>query len=67
MLNVVIDTLPGPAHNRAGVRTVFHNLVVLGRDGGVIFSYYPDEAWLKESRFLNCAPADPELLTAGRL
>ena len=37
------------------------------RDGGVIFSYYPDEAWLKESRFLNCAPADPELLTAGRL
>jgi hypothetical protein len=36
------------------------------RDGGVIFSYYPDEAWLKESRFLNCAPADPELLIADR-
>ncbi len=27
------------------------------RDGGVIFAYYPDQAWLKESRFLNCAPA----------
>ena len=23
--------------------------------GGVIFSYYPDSDWLKESRFLNCA------------
>jgi hypothetical protein len=24
------------------------------RGGGVIFSYYPDAAWLKASRFLNC-------------
>jgi L,D-transpeptidase catalytic domain len=24
------------------------------RGGGVIFSYYPDETWLKTSRFLNC-------------
>jgi hypothetical protein len=24
------------------------------RDGGVIFSYYPDQAWLTQSRFLNC-------------
>ena len=24
------------------------------RDGGVIFSYYPDPAWLKTSKFLNC-------------
>ena len=23
-------------------------------DGGVIFSYYPDEAWLERSRFLHC-------------
>jgi hypothetical protein len=32
------------------------------RDGGVIFSYYPDPAWLKTSKFLNCVgqkdPAD---------
>ena len=24
------------------------------RDGGVIFSYYPDQAWLDRSRFLHC-------------
>ena len=24
------------------------------RGGGVIFSYYPDDNWLKQSRFLNC-------------
>jgi hypothetical protein len=34
------------------------------RDGGVIFSYYPDQAWLKKSRFLNCLPqADTTLAT----
>jgi len=27
------------------------------RDGGLIFSYYPDATWLKTSKFLNCAPA----------
>jgi hypothetical protein len=36
------------------------------RDGGVIFSYYPDQAWLKQSRFLNCATEDPELRIASR-
>ena len=25
------------------------------RGGGVIFSYYPDDTWLKTSRFLNCS------------
>jgi hypothetical protein len=24
------------------------------RDGGVVFSYYPDQAWLDRSRFLHC-------------
>jgi len=24
------------------------------RDGGVVFSYYPEDTWLSESRFLNC-------------
>ena len=27
------------------------------RGGGVIFSYYPDQEWLKSSRFLNCGAA----------
>ena len=36
------------------------------RDGGVIFSYYPDQAWLKQSRFLNCNPAvSPTLIAAN--
>jgi hypothetical protein len=32
--------------------------------GGVVFAYYPDQAWLRESEFLNCtgAPA-PTLAT----
>src|SRR4030095_16507794 len=29
------------------------------RGGGVIFSYYPDPAWLKTSNFLNCASPAP--------
>jgi hypothetical protein len=33
------------------------------RGGGVIFSYYPDPAWLERSRFLNC-DASPRLNTA---
>ena len=27
--------------------------------GGVIFSYYPDDEWLEESRFLNCGATTP--------
>ena len=27
------------------------------RGGGVIFSYYPDQEWLKSSKFLNCGTA----------
>jgi len=29
------------------------------RGGGVIFSYYPDPAWLKTSKFLNCGATAP--------
>jgi hypothetical protein len=36
--------------------------------GGVIFSYYPDPAWLKSSKFLNCraqqGPASPPTTVA---
>lgn len=30
------------------------------RGGGVVFSYYPDNRWLQESKLLNCAAASPE-------
>ena len=33
---------------------VARNIIDTVRDGGVIFSYYPEETWLTESRFLNC-------------
>ena len=33
---------------------IARNIIDTVRDGGVIFSYYPDDTWLKESRFLNC-------------
>jgi hypothetical protein len=33
---------------------VARDIIDLVRDGGVIFSYYPDEAWLDRSRFLHC-------------
>ena len=39
-----------PALREAVARRVIDTV----RDGGVIFSYYPDPAWLKTSKFLNC-------------
>jgi len=33
---------------------VARNIIDTVRDGGVIFSYYPDDTWLAQSRFLNC-------------
>ena len=49
-------------------QAVARQVIDFVRDGGVVFSYYPDQAWLKESRFLNCAPASPnrELRIASR-
>jgi hypothetical protein len=35
------------------------------RGGGVIFSYYPDQQWLKASRFLNCAHTAPATVMAS--
>ena len=34
---------------------IARNVIDTVRDGGVIFSYYPDEKWLSASRFLNCS------------
>jgi hypothetical protein len=42
-----------PALREAVARQVIDTI----RGGGVIFSYYPDEEWLKSSRFLNCGGA----------
>jgi hypothetical protein len=33
---------------------VARNIIDTVRGGGVIFSYYPEQTWLSESRFLNC-------------
>lgn len=33
---------------------IAHDVINTIRGGGVIFSYYPDSAWLKTSRFINC-------------
>lgn len=44
-----------PALREAVARQVIDTV----RDGGVIFSYYPDPTWLKTSKFLNCTVAAP--------
>jgi hypothetical protein len=50
-----------PALREAVARQVIDTV----RGGGVIFSYYPDSAWLKKSKFLNCpAPAKPAVVLA---
>jgi hypothetical protein len=36
---------------------VAHKVIDTVRGGGVIFSYYPDQQWLRTSRFLNCHSA----------
>lgn len=35
---------------------VAKQVIDIVRGGGVLFSYYPDPAWLKTSKFLNCLP-----------
>jgi hypothetical protein len=48
-----------PALREAVARDVIDTI----RGGGVIFSYYPDEEWLRTSRFLNCGATDRVLAT----
>ena len=51
-----------PALSEAVARQVIDTV----RGGGVIFSYYPDAAWLKKSHFLNCpAPKNPAAITVA--
>jgi hypothetical protein len=33
---------------------VAHQVIDTVRGGGVVFSYYPDQTWLKTSKYLNC-------------
>ena len=51
-----------PALREAVARDVIDTI----RGGGVIFSYYPDAAWLKSSRFLNgCGSSAPTVLATS--
>ncbi len=45
---------------------VARQLIDTVRGGGVIFSYYPDPAWLTTSKFLNCDVAAPVTVAEGR-
>jgi hypothetical protein len=44
---------------------VARQLIDTVRDGGVIFSYYPDPAWLTTSKFLHCDAARPTIAVAS--
>jgi hypothetical protein len=48
-----------PALREAVARDVIDTV----QGGGVIFSYYPDEEWLRTSRFLNCDRAETVVAT----
>jgi hypothetical protein len=48
-----------PALREAIARDVIDTV----RGGGVIFSYYPDQKWLRTSRFLNCGEAERVVAT----
>ena len=50
-----------PALREAVARQVIDTI----RGGGVIFSYYPDQAWLKSSRFLNCGKTPSNTLATN--
>jgi len=50
-----------PALREAVARQVIDTV----RDGGVIFSYYPDPAWLKASKFLNCGSQAPATVSTN--
>ena len=50
-----------PALREAVARQVIDTI----RGGGVIFSYYPDQTWLKSSRFLNCGKTPANVLATN--
>jgi hypothetical protein len=44
---------------------IAHQVIDTVRGGGVVFSYYPDQAWLKTSKYLNCPIQKDPSYTAG--
>lgn len=47
-------------------QAVAHQVIDTVRGGGVIFSYFPDQKWLKSSQFLNgCGTAAPRTLATN--
>ena len=44
---------------------IARRLIDTVRDGGVIFAYYPDPAWLAKSKFLHCETARPAVLASS--
>lgn len=44
---------------------VARNVIDTVRGGGVVFSYYPDENWLANSRYLNCGDAPATILASN--
>ena len=69
-----VDAAFADAHGRLGRswgcpalrEAVARQVIDFVRGGGVIFSYYPDAGWLRESRFLNCGAGSEELRVAAR-
>lgn len=47
-------------------QAVAHQVIDTIRGGGVIFSYYPETAWLTRSKLLNCGTASREPLVAAK-
>ena len=46
---------------------IAHQVIDTVRGGGVVFSYYPDQTWLKNSKFLNCpVQKDPAYTVATK-
>lgn len=43
---------------------VARDVIDVVRGGGVVFAYYPDEAWLGSSRFLHCAAGGVRAMSA---
>jgi hypothetical protein len=50
-----------PALREAIARDVIDTV----RGGGIVFSYYPDPAWLSKSRFLNCGARRDDLVATN--
>lgn len=46
-------------------QAIARQLIDTVRDGGVIFSYYPDPAWLSTSKYLHCDAAKPVAIASS--